>query len=171
MEDVARRAGVSRVTVYRHFANKDGSLEAVVLREVRALPRRPGRSSSDSQTPRRTASSRASCSSSASCAATPSCSGCCEGEPELFLPQLTTEAGPMIAFARQLIADHVVGSLPHRVHPRGCPFTAGYWWFLDRNRERLSTNARMRRPVQGFDRLRDLAELVAQEQQRGNRAP
>src|SRR5258708_39573373 len=35
MDDVARRAGVSRVTIYRHFENKDVLVEAVVLDEVR----------------------------------------------------------------------------------------------------------------------------------------
>lgn len=35
MEDVARRAGVSRVTLYRRFADKDALVNAVVLREVR----------------------------------------------------------------------------------------------------------------------------------------
>jgi deoxyribodipyrimidine photolyase-related protein len=58
-----------------------------------------------------------------------------------------------------------------RVGEDACPFTAGYWWFLDRHRERLSNNARMRRAVQGLDRLKDLGELVAQENERGNRAP
>ncbi len=58
-----------------------------------------------------------------------------------------------------------------RVGEDACPFTAGYWWFLDRHRERLSSNGRMRRPVQGLDRLKDLDELVAQEEKRGNRAP
>ena len=35
MEDVARRAGVGRVTVYRHYGDKDTLFQAVVLRECR----------------------------------------------------------------------------------------------------------------------------------------
>lgn len=35
IEDIARRARVGRVTVYRHFLGKDGLIEAVTLREVR----------------------------------------------------------------------------------------------------------------------------------------
>jgi len=37
MEDVARRAGLSRVTIYRRFPQKDRLLEAVLLRECRRL--------------------------------------------------------------------------------------------------------------------------------------
>jgi len=35
MEDVARRAGMGRVTVYRHYGDKDTLFQAVVLRECR----------------------------------------------------------------------------------------------------------------------------------------
>ena len=37
MEDVARRAGLSRVTIYRRFPQKDRLLEALLLRECRRL--------------------------------------------------------------------------------------------------------------------------------------
>ena len=39
MDDVARRAGVGRVTVYRHYGDKDALFQAVVLRECRRAMR------------------------------------------------------------------------------------------------------------------------------------
>ncbi len=58
-----------------------------------------------------------------------------------------------------------------RVGEDACPFTAGYWWFLQRHREELAGNHRMSRAVHGLDRLKDLDELVAQEDRRGSSAP
>ena len=58
-----------------------------------------------------------------------------------------------------------------RVGEDACPFTAGYWWFLDRHRERLAGNHRMAQALRGLDRLRDLDALVAQEEARGSSAP
>ena len=52
-----------------------------------------------------------------------------------------------------------------------CPYTAGYWTFLDRNRETLAGNHRMRQPLLGLERLGDVPEVVAQERERGARAP
>jgi deoxyribodipyrimidine photolyase-related protein len=58
-----------------------------------------------------------------------------------------------------------------RVGERACPYTAGYWAFLDRNAERLAGNRRMRQPLQGLGRLADLDALVAQERRRGDAPP
>ena len=44
-----------------------------------------------------------------------------------------------------------------------CPFTAGYWWFLDRHRGDFAGNHRMAQPLRGLDRLKDLVALVEQE--------
>ena len=58
-----------------------------------------------------------------------------------------------------------------RVGEDACPFTAGYWSFLDRNRDRLAPNSRMRQPLAGLGRLKDLEIVVEQEQLRGTQAP
>ncbi|MBN6037950.1 cryptochrome/photolyase family protein [Amycolatopsis sp. 195334CR] len=53
-----------------------------------------------------------------------------------------------------------------RVGADACPFTAGYWAFLDRNADRLRDNHRMRQPLNGLSRLSDLDALVEQERER-----
>jgi deoxyribodipyrimidine photolyase-related protein len=58
-----------------------------------------------------------------------------------------------------------------RVGEDACPFTAGYWWYLHRNRERLAGNQRMSRALGGLDRMRDLDALVAREDRRGSDPP
>lgn len=58
-----------------------------------------------------------------------------------------------------------------RVGDDACPFTAGYWAYLDRNAERLEGNHRMARPLQGRHRLADLEQLVQQERARGDDPP
>lgn len=58
-----------------------------------------------------------------------------------------------------------------RVGPTGCPFTAGYWAFLDRNHELLRGNHRLAQPFAGLARLADREAVVAQESARGDDAP
>jgi deoxyribodipyrimidine photolyase-related protein len=58
-----------------------------------------------------------------------------------------------------------------RVGERACPFTAGYWAFLQRVRPRLEGNPRMSRALRGLDRLADLDAVVDQERSRGAAAP
>jgi deoxyribodipyrimidine photolyase-related protein len=53
-----------------------------------------------------------------------------------------------------------------RVGDNACPFTAGYWAFLDRHRDLLGTNHRMAQPLAGLARLSDREEVVAQEARR-----
>ncbi len=58
-----------------------------------------------------------------------------------------------------------------RVGPTACPFTAGYWAFLDRNDERLAGNHRMAQARAGLRRLSDREEVVRNELSRGAQAP
>ncbi len=58
-----------------------------------------------------------------------------------------------------------------RTGPRACPFTAGYWAFLDRNEDALAGNHRLAQPMAGLRRLKDRAEVVAAERLRGDAPP
>ena len=49
-----------------------------------------------------------------------------------------------------------------RLGPKACPFTVGYWMFLDRHRERFGRNQRMFRVVSTLDRLADRDQMVAE---------
>ncbi|GLU47033.1 cryptochrome/photolyase family protein [Nocardiopsis ansamitocini] len=58
-----------------------------------------------------------------------------------------------------------------RVGEQACPYTAGYWSFLHRHRDVLSSNHRMARAVKGLDRLNDLPELLEETADRGTAPP
>ncbi len=58
-----------------------------------------------------------------------------------------------------------------RVGVDACPFTAGYWAFLDEHRDALRGNHRMATALRTLDKLTDRKELLAQEAARGQAAP
>ena len=58
-----------------------------------------------------------------------------------------------------------------RIGERGCPFTAGYWAFLDRAAPALRGNHRMAQPLRGLERLADRKAVIAQEAARGSEPP
>lgn len=58
-----------------------------------------------------------------------------------------------------------------RAGERACPYTAGYWAFLHRHRQRLAGNHRMVRAVRGLDRLGDLPEVLERAAERGDTPP
>jgi len=53
-----------------------------------------------------------------------------------------------------------------RLGPDACPFTAGYWAFLDRTEPVLRGNHRMAQPLAGLRRLADREAVVEQEARR-----
>ncbi|MEY2849569.1 MAG: hypothetical protein RI885_2236 [Actinomycetota bacterium] len=53
-----------------------------------------------------------------------------------------------------------------RIGPDACPFTAGYWAFLDRAEPALRGNHRMAQPLAGLRRLSDREAVVQQESER-----
>ena len=53
-----------------------------------------------------------------------------------------------------------------RLGEDACPFTAGYWAFLDRVEPRIRHNTRMAQPLAGMRRLSDLRAVVDQEHTR-----
>ncbi|MEV6396649.1 cryptochrome/photolyase family protein [Streptomyces sp. NPDC051907] len=67
------------------------------------------------------------------------------------------------------------GPCPYRPGDRtgehACPYTAGYWAFLDRHRALLEHNHRTRQAVRGLDRLADLDGVRRQERARGDGPP
>ncbi|MFJ9060460.1 cryptochrome/photolyase family protein [Streptomyces sp. NPDC102409] len=58
-----------------------------------------------------------------------------------------------------------------RTGEHACPYTTGYWTFVDRHRDRLASNHRTSRAVQQMDRLGDLEDVRRKERTRGDTPP
>ncbi|MET8132540.1 TetR family transcriptional regulator [Streptomyces sp. NPDC005251] len=106
VDDVAKRAGVSRVTVYRRFRNKDGLVEACLLREgsrffqeldaaVAALPAMEDRVVEGFVVALRHAGAH------------PLFGGLLRLEPEVVLPYLTVQGGPALAATTEYLTGHL----------------------------------------------------------------
>jgi AcrR family transcriptional regulator len=110
MEDIARRASRARVTIYRHFPDKDRLVEAVILRELRRFLADLEASMQSVATPeekmvegfvftlKAVRSHRL-------------LQRLLESEPEMLLPYLTVEGAPFIATARDFLAGHMAREL------------------------------------------------------------
>ena len=72
------------------------------------------------------------------------------------------------------MTDHCAGCRYRpgdRVGDRACPFTTGYWAFLDRHAEDLRGNHRMGRPLASMRRLADLPAVLARDAEWGDGPP
>jgi len=103
IEDVARRAGIARITVYRRFANKPALVRAVILREGRRLltdvdaavagvPAGPEQIVEGFVAVLRLVRTH------------PLLQRMLTTEPDLALPFVTTHAAPVVALARDYLA-------------------------------------------------------------------
>jgi AcrR family transcriptional regulator len=114
VEDVAKRGGVARTTIYRRFGNKDQLLQAVILRECRrflgalsaateGLP-----SAEDAVVEGFVAGLRGA-------RTHPLMTRVLESEPEAFLPQLSMNGGAVMLAARDILADRLRRARPGRL--------------------------------------------------------
>lgn len=106
VEDVARRVGVARITIYRRFSNKEELVRAVLLREAR----RTFDEVDDAISGLATMEEQLVEGFVTTLAATrrhPLLRRLLATEPELILPVLTIEGGPMLAAAREFLAGHI----------------------------------------------------------------
>jgi len=104
IEDIAKRAGVGRPTVYRRFGDKDTIVHAVLTRESRRLIMNVG-----AQVEQVRPASRLLIQSFVIGVRTvsrhPLLQRLLDSEPELILPYLTLRAGPLIEIGHLLTAD------------------------------------------------------------------
>jgi TetR/AcrR family transcriptional repressor of uid operon len=106
MEDVARRAGVSRMTIFRRFTSKQGLVEVVIAREVRRGMRELDLlwESAETLEDRLVAGFEF---AGRYVRGHPLFDRLLGSEPEVLLPPLTLNGGPVLELYRSLIAHRL----------------------------------------------------------------
>lgn len=112
VDDVADRAGLGRTTVYRRFGNRDELVHAVLGRELRRVLAAIARAAADVDDPEDKAVAAVTTALSALDGSV--VRSLVESDPATFLPLITTDAGALLAIAREAIAAQLatVGERP-----------------------------------------------------------
>ncbi|MFB4311543.1 TetR/AcrR family transcriptional regulator [Actinomadura sp. GTD37] len=111
VEDVAKRAGVARTTIYRRFTNKEQLLQAVILRECRRFLTAIAEATQDLASAE-DAVVEGFVVGLRSARTHPLMTRVLESEPEAFLPQLSMNGGAVMLAARDILADRLRRARP-----------------------------------------------------------
>jgi AcrR family transcriptional regulator len=111
VEQITKRSGLSRVTLYRRFPGKQHLVEAVVLREVRLFLDRLDERLDELSTPEEKIAEGFVFTLDA-IRSHVLLSRLLDAEPESVLRYFTVEGGPVVAAARDYLADRVVKDNP-----------------------------------------------------------
>jgi AcrR family transcriptional regulator len=111
VEDVARRAGVARTTIYRRFTNKEQLLQAVILRECRRFLTSIAEATENLPTPE-DAIVEGFATGLRAARTHPLMTRVLQSEPEAFLPQLSMNGGAVMLAARDILADRLRRARP-----------------------------------------------------------
>ena len=117
VEQITKRSGLSRVTLYRRFPGKQHLVEAVVLREVRLFLDRLDERLDQLSTPEEKIAEGFVFTLDA-IRSHVLLSRLLESEPEAVLRYFTVEAGPVVASARDYLVDRVAKDSPQSTRSR-----------------------------------------------------
>ena len=111
VEDVAKRAGVARTTIYRRFTNKEQLLQAVILRECRRFLTAIAEATENLASPE-DAVVEGFVVGLQSARTQPLMTRVLESEPEAVIPQLSMNGGAVMLAARDILADRLRRARP-----------------------------------------------------------
>ncbi|WP_183093248.1 TetR/AcrR family transcriptional regulator [Nocardioides stalactiti] len=111
LEDIAKRAGVDRVTVYRRLGSKSEVVQHVMARESRRIFERIAQTASSFDDPDERVT-RVFTEIVVSLRDHPLFNRMIRTEPEATLPKVTREAGDLLAMAVTFAAEHLVPEQP-----------------------------------------------------------